>query len=390
MKITKVQCQMVTIPYRNPYRMAPGETRHKKQIVVLVETDEGITGIGETGVTLIERGGETQEAIYFSIQKYMGPLIIGMDPFDIGLVIDKLEGFNQGRTGFLCAKAGIDCALYDIMGKAVQRPAAKLLGGIHRTNFKVSRSLGVKTPAEMAQDALRLKGMGYAMLTIKVGFDVKEDVERVAAVRDAVGSDYPLEIDVNGAYNVEVAIPTLRKMERYGIEAIEQPVAWWDLQGMKEVRTALDTPITADESAWTPQDVVNIARAGAADTICLKPVKNGGLFLSRRMAEIAEAAGMGVLMGSKHPLSPGTSAIIQFAAAVPCVHGVLGYGSPLERLTDDICDPPIQMNKDGTVTLPSGAGLGVTLSAEKMRKYTDNTLSLAPAGVEGRDSGGRE
>lgn len=371
MKITNVQCHRVTIPYRNPYRMAPGETRHKKQIIVVVETDDGISGVGETGVTLIERGGETQEAIYITIKRYFAPLLIGMDPFDIGLVIDRLEGFNQGRTGFLCAKAAIDHALYDIMGKAVNQPVAKLLGGIHRTQFKVSRSLGVKTPKEMAEDAVRLKSMGYAMLTIKVGFDVKEDIERVAAVRDAVGSGYPLEVDVNGAYNVEVAIPVLRKMERYGIEAIEQPVPWWDLQGMKEVRIALDTPITADESAWTPHDVANIARMGAADTICVKPVKNGGLFLSRRMAEMAESAGMGVLMGSKHPLSPGTSAILHFAAALPCVHGVLGYGSPLERLVDDICDPPLEMNKDGTVSLPEGPGLGITLSPEKLRKYTD-------------------
>lgn len=371
MKITNVHCHRVTIPYRNPYRMAPGETRHKKQIIVVVDTDEGISGVGETGVTLIERGGETQEAIYITIKRYFAPLLIGMDPFDIGPVIDRLEGFNQGRTGFLCAKAAIDHALYDIMGKAVNQPVAKLLGGIHRTQFKVSRSLGVKTPKEMAEDAVRLKSMGYAMLTIKVGFDVKEDIERVAAVRDAVGSGYPLEVDVNGAYNVEVAIPVLRKMERYGIEAIEQPVPWWDLQGMKEVRIALDTPITADESAWTPHDVANIARMGAADTICVKPVKNGGLFLSRRMAEMAECAGMGVLMGSKHPLSPGTSAILHFAAALPCVHGVLGYGSPLERLVDDICDPPLEMNKDGTVSLPEGPGLGVTLSPEKLRKYTD-------------------
>lgn len=371
MKITGVRCHMVTIPYRSPYRMAPGETRHKKQIIVLVDTDEGVTGVGETGVTLVERGGETQEAIYITIKKYFTPLLLGMDPFDIGLVIDRLEGSNQGRTGFLCAKAGVDQALYDIMGKATNLPIAKLLGGVHRTSFQVSRSLGVKTPKEMAQDAVRLKSTGYAMLTIKVGFNVKEDIERVAAVRDAVGSDYPLEVDVNGAYNVEVAIPTLRKMERYGIEAIEQPVPWWDLQGMKEVRLALDTPITADESAWTPHDVANIARAGAADTICLKPVKNGGLFLARRMAEMAEAAGMGVLMGSKHPLSPGTAAILHFAAALPCVHHVLGYGSPMERLTDDVCDPPIEMNKDATVSLPAGAGLGINLSEEKLRKYTD-------------------
>ena len=371
MKITKVDCQMVTIPYKNPYRMAPGETLYKKQIIVFVETDEGVTGIGETGVTLVERGGETQEAIYITIKKYFAPLVIGMDPFEIGRIIDKLEGFNQGRTGFLCAKAGIDTALYDIMGKVLDRPVAAVLGGIYRTKFGVSRSLGVKSPKEMGQDALKLKAAGYAMLTVKCGFDPKEDIDRVAAVRDAVGAGYALEVDINGAYTAEVAIPTLKKMERYDIEAVEQPVAWWDLKGMREVRIALDVPVTADESAWTPHDVANIAKEGAADTICLKPVKNGGLYLSKRMAEIADAAGMGVLMGSKHPLGPGTAALIHFAAAIPAMHAVLGYGSPLERLVDDICDPPIEMASDATVSLPPGAGLGIKLSAEKMKKYRD-------------------
>ena len=371
MKITKVTCEMITIPYKNPYRMAPGITRHKKQIVILVETDEGITGVGETGVTLVERGGETQEAIFITLKKYFTPLILGMDPFEIGRAIDVLEGANQGRTGFLCAKAAVDCALYDIMGKAAKRPVAALLGGIYRKAFGVSRSLGVKPPKEMAEDALRLKNDGYAMLTVKAGFgDPKEDVDRVAAVRDAVGAGYPIEVDVNGAYTTEVAIPTLKKMERYGIEAVEQPVAWWDLRGMREVRTAIDTPVTADESAWTPYDVANIARESAADTICLKPIKNGGMFLARRMAEIADAHGMGVLVGSKHPLGPGTASLIHFCAAIPAMHPVIGYGSPLERLVDDICDNPIVM-KNGTVELPSGDGLGVTVSDEKMRKYRE-------------------
>jgi L-alanine-DL-glutamate epimerase-like enolase superfamily enzyme len=370
-KITKITTQMVTIPYKNPYRMAPGETRHKRQIVVFLETDEGITGVGETGVTLIERGGETQEAIYITLKKYFPPLVIGMDPFEIGRIIDKLEGFNQGRTGFLCAKAAIDIACYDIMGKATNRPVAALLGGVYRTKFGVSRSLGVKTPDEMGADALKLKSAGYAMLTVKCGFEPREDIDRVAAVRNAVGKDFPLEVDINGAYTAEVAIPTLKKMERYGIEAVEQPVAWWDLKGMREVRVALDVPVTADESAWTPYDVANIAKEGAADTICLKPVKNGGLYLCKRMAEIADAAGMGVLMGSKHPLTPGTAALIHFAAAIPAMHAVLGYGSPLERLVDDICDPPIVMAADGTVSMPAGAGLGINVSAEKMKKYRD-------------------
>ena len=372
MKITDVVCQMVTIPYRNPYRMAPGVTKHKRQVIVQIRTDEGITGVGETGVTLVERGGETQEGIYIALRKYFTPALIGKNPLEIGRVIDTLEGLNQGRTGFLCSKAAIDTALYDIAGKVMAQPAAVVLGGIYCTRFRVSRSLGVKAPKEMAEDALRLKSLGYAMLTVKAGFgDPREDVERVAAVRDAVGADYPIEVDVNGAYTVEVAIPTLRKMEKYGIEAVEQPVAWWDIGGLRAVRRALSTPITADESAWTPYDVINLAKNDAVDTICLKPIKNGGMYLCRRMAEIADAAGMGVLMGSKHPLTPGTAAMIHFAASVPAMHPILGYGSPLERLVDDVCDPPIAMAPDGTVSLPDGPGLGIRLSEQKLAQYAE-------------------
>jgi L-alanine-DL-glutamate epimerase-like enolase superfamily enzyme len=138
---------------------------------------------------------------------------------------------------------------------------------------------------------------------------------------------------------------------------------------MKEVRRAVNIPIIADESAWTPHDVINLAREGACDVICIKPFKNGGLYLSRRMAEAAEAAGLGVSMGSKHPLSTGLAAILHFAAGTKAVRDPLGYGSPLERLADDICETPIEMNGDMTVDLPTGPGLGVRVSDEKIAKY---------------------
>ncbi len=369
MKITAIDCRLVHVPYRTPYRMAPGVSKTLKRVIVTVATDEGITGVGETGTTLPERGGETVESIYIAITRYLAPLIVGMDPFQIGRVMDTLEGSHWGRTGFLCSKCAIDNALYDIMGKASGRSVAAMLGGEFRTRFQVSRSLGIKSPAEMAEDALRLKDLGYAMLTLKAGFDPKGDVERLAAVRDAVGSRYPLEVDVNGGYLAQDAVKTLRAMAKYDIEAVEQPVPWWDIQGLKTVRSAVDVPITADESAWTPQDVVALARADAVDTICIKPIKNGGLYLSRRMAEVADAAGLGVLMGSKHPLSPGTAAIRHFAAAIPSVSPVLGYGAPGERFDGDIVDQPLVMNEDGTVELPAGPGLGVELSRSELAKY---------------------
>lgn len=376
MKITAITCKMVHVPYKGHYQTAAGQTKYIRRVLVSIETDEGVTGIGETGAILPERGGETVEAIYIAITTYFAPLIVGMDPFDIGLVIDKIEGANMGRTGFLCSKCGIDNALYDIMGKATNRPVAQLLGGIHKSNFTVSRSLGIKPPAALAKDAVDLKERGYALITIKVGFDPREDIDRVAAVRDAVGANFPLEIDVNGGYSSDVAIPTLRKMCAYDIEAIEQPVPWWDIQGLKDVRRATNVPIIADESAWTAHDVVNLARQEACDIICIKPFKNGGLFLSRRMAEAAEAAGFGVSMGSKHPLSPGLAAILHFAAGIKSVHAPLGYGSPLERLADDITDTPIVMNADATVDLPEGPGLGVTLSDAKIEQYRVPDIAL--------------
>jgi L-alanine-DL-glutamate epimerase-like enolase superfamily enzyme len=374
MKITGITCKMIHVPYKGHYQTSAGRTKFIRRVLVFIDAEGGkdnggITGVGETGAILPERGGETVEGIYIAITKYFAPLIIGMDAFDIGPIIDKIESAQMGRTGFLCSKCGIDNALYDIMGQATNRPVAQLLGGIQKTNFRVSRSLGIKPPAELAKDAIALKEAGYALITIKIGFDPKEDIDRVAAVRDAVGPRFPLEVDVNSGYNVEVAIPTLRKMRAYDIEAIEQPGPWWDIQGMKEVRRAVNIPIIADESAWTPHDVINLAREGACDVICIKPFKNGGLYLSRRMAEAAEAAGLGVSMGSKHPLSTGLAAILHFAAGTKAVRDPLGYGSPLERLADDICETPIEMNGDMTVDLPTGPGLGVRVSDEKIAKY---------------------
>jgi len=368
LKIVDVKTQMVSLPLISPYRIAPGTCRYATSVLVKIITDEGAEGVGETAVTVPERGGETQESIKISLEKYIVPQIIGMDPRDIGLVIKKIEDFHWGKTGFLCAKAGIDNALYDLVGKYYGLPVYQLLGGAHRKSFSLTRSLGVRTPEEMAEEAVQLKSLGYKMLTIKAGFDPQQDIERVAAVRDAVGQDFPLEVDVNGGYTIDVAIPTLRKMVKYGIENVEQPVPWWDLEGMAEVRRLVEISVTADESAWTPYDVIEIIRKRAADRICIKPIKSGGLYCSSRIADVAEAGGLRCVMGSKHPLGPGTAAILHFAAAKSCVDEVLGYGSPLERFTDDIAVNPVQI-VDGIVTISDAPGLGVVLDEEKLKRY---------------------
>jgi muconate cycloisomerase len=370
MKITKLRLHSVAIPYKGgSYVQAHGTVRAAERVICEITSDDGLTGIGETAVVVPERGGETRSSVVSNIVDHFAPAILNQDASNISHIVERMGELHQGKTGFLVTRCLIDNALYDLLGKGLNVPVYTLLGGRHRDHITVSRSLGVKAPVDMAKDALDRKASGYAMITLKCGFDPGLDLERVAAVRDAIGPDFPLEVDVNGGYSADVAVPTLKKMERhYDIRSVEQPCPWWDLDGMAKVARALHIPVIADESAWSAHDVYEIAKREAADVICIKVIKNGGFYLSRQMAETAAACGLGVSMGSKHPLGPGTAAILHFAAAMPMVSMPVGYGSPHERLVDDVISETIQFD-NGTVSVPSGPGLGVSLDREKLARY---------------------
>lgn len=369
MRIERALAFIVEVPYKQPYVIAPGRVETARRVIVQLIADDGSSGFGETGVTIPERGGEIPEAILASLQRMFLPITVGRDPREVARVIRDMGNAHWGKTGYLCAKTAIDNAMYDLAGRAIGCSAATLLGGQLRDRVTVSRSLGVGAPDAVAKQAHTLQAHGYATLTVKVGFDPVEDLVRVRAVREAVGPDFPLEVDVNEGYTAAEAVRTLTKMQdECGIAAVEQPCAWWDLDGMAKVADALTIPVIADESAWHPQDVYKLAKAGAADEICIKIIKNGGLYLSQKIAAVAEAVGMPVSLGSKHPLGPGTAAILQFACSIPNVRLPVGYGTPSERLTDDIIADDLVM-ENGTVALPSGPGLGVELDPEKVTKY---------------------
>lgn len=368
MKITKVEALPITIPYYRPYTVATGTAKLGQHVITKIHTDEGIVGLGETAHIVPDRTGESQENITLAIRHRLGPMLIGEDPFDIDRIMGKLEKAVIGKYGFLYSKAAIDCALWDIMGKALGVPLYKLLGGANRRKITVARSLSVKSPSEMGEDAVKLVEKGYKLITIKIGFDPKDDIARVAGVREAVGPDFPIEVDANQGYTADVAIKTLRKMEKYDIQACEQPCPWWDLDGMAAVTEAIDTPIIADESVLTPVDVLTVARRRAADVICLKLVKMGGIYFCKKMVAIAEAAGLKVSVGSRHPFGVGTAALHHFVAATKEIEEPIGYGTTLERFEDDIIKQPIPI-EDGCVTVQEKPGLGVELDEEKMARY---------------------
>jgi GNAT superfamily N-acetyltransferase len=219
----------VVIPFNN--RMAYEEykrtglfsefvkPRYGGELVVKVYSDEGITGLGI--------GGDPKR-----LQEEIAPKIVGEDPFDVERIHDKLGPIRYSDASL---RAPIDCALYDMMGKALGVPVYRLLGGCVRREIPVAWIIGYKTPEETAQDAIAYVGEGYRTLKLKQGFDPDTDVDRVRAVREIVGNAVNIRVDFNGAYDPEEAIGVIRRMERYELEFAEQPVVREDLKGMARV-----------------------------------------------------------------------------------------------------------------------------------------------------------
>jgi L-alanine-DL-glutamate epimerase-like enolase superfamily enzyme len=368
MKITEVNVFAVRIPYISRYVTSQNVTPAGRHVIVKISTDAGIDGWGETGI-ISQRfplEGATLEGMYMVLKSHLGPAIIGMNPLEIDRIMEKLE--DTVRANYF-AKSAIDHAVYDIAGKALNVPVYTLLGGCYRTEFGVSRSLPIDEPEKVAETAKRLKDRGYVLLTAKIGIDWKKDVKIVEAVRKGVGESFPLEVDANAGYDAPTAMKALRAMEEFEIEAAEQPVAGWDLDGMAELAASFDFPIVADESVFTVRDAMRVVQKRAADVICLKPIKSGGMYFCKKIQRIAEAGDLLVSTGSMHPFGIGTAAIHQFVASLKSVNAV-GYGSPAERFADDILKEASYKFEDGKVTIWDAPGLGIVVDEEKLHKYT--------------------
>jgi len=365
-KVTGVEVFPVHIPMKIPFATSLGALPPKaKRVIVILRTDEGLAGVGEAAPDPSYHD-ETMEGIVDTLREYMVPVIVGEDPSDIERIHEKVRRVIVGNTFALSA---LDFALYDVIGRRTGLPVCRLLGGLFREKVPVVWVLSLATRLEdMAGEAEAMAGKGFKTLKIKVGVDPRLDVERVKAVREAVGDRAEIRVDANQGWTVDKAISTIRRMERYELQLVEQPVAGWDLKGMARVAKAVDTPVMADESVFTPETALKVVEMEAADIINIKVMKPGGLHNSKKVAAIAEAAGIPCLVGSMLETGVGTAAGVHFAAA----HHIVSY--PCETIGplyfgDDVVEEPVK-TEGGYVYVPQKPGLGVQLSLEKLRRLS--------------------
>ena len=310
MGIQQIEIYSVKLSYHEPFRIALGTSVESHNIIVRVITDFEVEGWGEASPSQ-RITGETPQTVTEALDK-IAPKLIGMCP----LRIEKdTEAMNEAVAGNPSAKAAIDMALYDILGKVAHRPLYRMLGG-YRTKVLTDLTLGIKSPEEMARDAVKAVERGFKAIKVKVGVDPEEDVERVAKIRDAVGDTVKLRIDANQGWSPEQAVKTLRKLEKFHVEFAEQPVKANDLEGLKYVRENSPIPVMADETVHSPKDAMKAIKAEAVDLINIKLMKSGGILNAMKIAAVAEAAEIPCMIGCMGESALGIAAATHLAAAV--------------------------------------------------------------------------
>lgn len=319
--------------------------------LVRVYTDDGHVGVGSgtaIGFYLALTGGGLIDGL-----ATLTPLLVGRSPFDLELIHGEMDRLLKGHTA---CKAALDIALHDLMGQIAGRPVYDLLGGRSQTTPLPTTcfALYVDEPEKMAAEVQRFYGEGFRAFELKMN-DPRLDVARIRTIREAVGEDVTLIADANGNWDVKGAIRTIRQLERYDV-IVEEPCT--GVTALEEVRRAVDVPIVADETCHTLSDAAEIVRRRAADLLSIKLMKCGGLHPARKMAALAESAGLGYRVdGVRGETRVSNTATAHLATALrfPVAPGFMQH----RRLRDDVVTKGGLTFEAGCVSVPDAPGLGL-------------------------------
>ena len=375
MKIKAIKTTPLHCAFKQPYHWAQGVNYGAPVILIEVETDAGITGIGESVASPVI-------APVLSILQDAIPHFAGQSVYDGNRIIwDYYQfGFNSKGTGsapryFSQALAGIELALWDAIGKAAKLPLHKLLGGAVRDRIEYFGFVQGDTPAELAAHARKLAKAGFKVLYVKVGRGDELDVAIVSEVRKAIGGKVRLRLDANEAWDMLTARRMFGKLKPYDPEFIEQPIPGrTGSEGLSRLRAVTDIPIAADQTAYSADDIFELCRNRAADVIVLGLHETCGVVRFRKAAAVAEAAGVNICLHGVFETGITTCASNQVAATL----GNMDDGNQImwQLLAEDIVTRPNLVPKDGALPISGLPGLGFELDRDAVARAAEACRKL--------------
>ena len=353
MKITEVKIGRISVPLRVPFKTALRRVDSVEDVIVEIHTDTGAVGYGEAPPTGVITG-DTTGAIIGALKDHIIKTIIGRDVDDFEALTDSVQKCIIHNSS---AKAAVDMALWDLYGQLYNIPVYKLLGG-SKDKIVTDITISVNSPEEMARDAITAINRGYDTLKVKVGVNPKLDVERLSAIRNAIGARAKLRIDANQAWKPQEAVRILNQMQEQGldIELVEQPVIAHDIEGLKYVTERSYVPVLADESVFSPLDAMKIIQSGAADLINIKLMKCGGITPALKIADAASIMGVECMLGCMLEAKVSVNAAVHVACAKSIITKI-DLDGPVLCSEDPIIGGSIFDEKDITVSKDPGLGI---------------------------------
>ena len=363
MKITAIEAIPFAIPYAKPLRFASGEVRVAEHVLVRVHTDDGVVGIAEAPPRPFTYG-ETQASIIAVIDTIFAPQVVGRSLTER----EQVRRVLNRTVGNPVAKAAVDMAIWDAIGRTLGTSVTELLGG-WSDRMRVSHMLGFDEPAAMVAEAERMRDVhGITTFKVKVGrHPFQLDTAVVRALRERFGDEVELYVDGNRGWSASESARAMREMADLGLTFAEELCPADDVLGRRWLVQQCDVPFIADESVVTPADVTREVLGGSATAISIKTARTG-FTQSRRVHHLAEGLGLEVVMGNQIDGQLGSVCSVAFGASYELTARRAGELSNFLDMTDDLLTEPLQIH-GGELTVRPGPGLGVEIDEDKLRRY---------------------
>lgn len=354
MRVTRLETTPYRIPFAAGFATAHGRAAVREGLILRLATDAGVEGLGEAAPLPEFGGGTVADAA--ALLETLTPALTGAT---LEALLDQCAALTLDWPGAAAVRCALETAALAALGRARGVPLAALLAPDHAAAVPVNATVGAPGLEDAAAAAKQAVEAGFRTVKLKVGIagSPSAEVERVAAVRSAVGPDVALRLDANGAWTPDEAIHLLRRLAVYDLDLVEQPVPPDDVAGLARVRRAVDVPIAADESATTLDAVRALLQAEAVDAVVVKPMVAGGPRAARRIIEEVTGAGLRAIVTTTIDAGVGTALALHVAAILPAPIPACGLATG-SLLATDLLARPLAITQ-GRMAVPAGGGLGV-------------------------------
>jgi D-galactarolactone cycloisomerase len=386
MKIREIKSHVLQYPLDEELGYSQQYYDRRTAHIVEVVTDEGISGFGEAF-----GGGGIAFGNKAIVERTIAPMIVGMDPLDNEVIWHKVYNLlrDHGQKGMpMQALSGVDMALWDIAGKALDKPVYKLLGGAFRKRIGVyGYGMMLQRVPDLAErfarESASIVAMGFGAMKMKIGKGPKEDIRLVEAVRNSIGDDVKLMVDANHAYTAREAIPLGRELEKLGVYWFEEPVAPEDKQGYRDLCEALDMNIAGGEGEFTRWGFRDLIAGRCVDVLQPEVCGLGGITEYRKVLSLAHTHFVPVInhvWGS----AVAVAANLHLLASMPDMPGgahpvqpMLEYDTTPNRFREELLSEPLNIlgqvkENGGTVALPTGPGFGFEIDFDFVEEFRVN------------------